>query len=105
MRRRAFMASGAALAARPAAAASSGPERVSFIGDGLGLTPLEYSRLLARIVEERNIQPDSYALGGVIEQLEQRFAAILGKEQAVFLPTGTLANHLAVRLLAGGRRP
>ena len=41
---------------------------------------------------------------GVIEKLESRFAAILGKEQAVFLPTGTLANHLAVRLLAGPKR-
>ena len=31
-------------------------------------------------------------------------AKLLGKEMAVYLPTGTLANHLAVRLLAGGRR-
>ena len=32
-------------------------------------------------------------------------AALLGKEAAIFLPTGTLANHLAVRLLAQrGRR-
>ena len=31
-------------------------------------------------------------------------AALLGKEAAVWLPTGTLANHLAVRLLAGNRR-
>ncbi|HTM49618.1 MAG TPA: beta-eliminating lyase-related protein [Bryobacteraceae bacterium] len=106
MRRRAFLASGSALAVRPPVPAASGDPsaRVTFAGDGLGLTPLEYSRLLTRVVEERNIQPDSYALGGVIEQLEERFASILGKEQAVFLPTGTLANHLAVRLLAGGRR-
>jgi threonine aldolase len=105
MQRRAFLASGAALAARPAPGATTPPgERVSFSGDGVTLSPLEYSRLLARVVEERNIQPDSYALGGVIEQIEERFAAILGKEQAVFLPTGTLANHLAVRLLAGPKR-
>src|SRR6516164_8109070 len=32
-------------------------------------------------------------------------AVMLGKETAVFLPSGTLANHLAVRLLARrGRR-
>src|SRR2546426_988572 len=105
MKRRSFLASGAALAARPAPAApSEHPDRVQFLSDGLSLTPLEYSRLLARLVEENNIQPDSYALGGVIEKLEQRFATILGKEQAVFLPTGTLANHLAVRLLAGQKR-
>ena len=34
-----------------------------------------------------------------------RMAAVLGKEAAVWLPTGTLANHLAVRLLAGNRAP
>ena len=105
MKRRSFLASGAALAARPAPAApSEHPDRVQFLSDGLSLTPLEYSRLLARLVEENDIQPDSYALGGVIEKLEQRFVTILGKEQAVFLPTGTLANHLAVRILAGQKR-
>src|SRR5882672_8979019 len=105
MQRRAFLASGAALAARPAAAATTPREdRVSFVGDGVSLNPIEYSRLLARVVEEKNIQPDSYALGGAIGQIEERVAAILGKEQAVFLPTGTLANHLAVRLLAGQKR-
>jgi threonine aldolase len=31
-------------------------------------------------------------------------AAVLGKEAAVWLPTGTMANHLAVRMLAGERR-
>jgi threonine aldolase len=31
-------------------------------------------------------------------------AALLGKEMAVWLPTGTLANHLAVRLLAKDKR-
>jgi threonine aldolase len=31
-------------------------------------------------------------------------AQILGKESAVWCPTGTLANHLGVRLLAGGKR-
>jgi threonine aldolase len=34
--------------------------------------------------------------------LEAAFARVLGKEQAMFMPTGTLANHLAVRALAGG---
>lgn len=30
-------------------------------------------------------------------------AELLGKEAAVFMPTGTLANHLAVRMLCGNR--
>jgi len=36
-----------------------------------------------------------------VEELEIRMAKILGKERAVFMPTGTMANHLAVRKLAG----
>jgi threonine aldolase len=30
-------------------------------------------------------------------------AALLGKERALFMPTGTLANNLAIRALTGGR--
>jgi threonine aldolase len=71
-------------------------------GDGLGLSPAQYSRLLARLAEERGIAADSYSLGGVVEQLETEFARVLGKERAIFLPTGTLANHMAVRALAEG---
>ncbi len=37
-------------------------------------------------------------------ELEAAFATLLGKETAVFLPTGTLANHLAVRALAQDSR-
>ena len=75
--------------------------RVRMTGDGLGLTPAEQARLLTRMAEEGRIERDSYSNGGVVEVLEERFARILGKERAVFMPTGTLANHLAVRTLAG----
>jgi len=71
-------------------------------GDGLGLTPAQYSRLLTRLLDEKSMTPDSYTLGGVVEELETEFARILGKERAIFMPTGTLANHMAVRALAGG---
>jgi threonine aldolase len=78
---------------------------VQFRSDGLGLSPAEYARLLAEIADRRGIAVDDYSRGGVVAELEQRMAALLGKETAVFLPTGTLANHLAVRLLAQtGRR-
>jgi threonine aldolase len=46
--------------------------------------------------------PDSYSLGGIVEELEGEFAKLVGKERAIFMPTGTLANHMAVRALAGG---
>jgi threonine aldolase len=71
-------------------------------GDGLGLTPPQYSRLLTRLLDEKAMTPDSYSLGGIVEELETEFARLLGKQRAIFMPTGTLANHMAVRALAGG---
>ena len=77
-------------------------DRVRMSGDGLGLTPVELARVWTELAEDGQIQPDSYSNGGSVEILEQQFARILGKERAVFMPTGTLANQLAVRALAGG---
>jgi threonine aldolase len=78
---------------------------VQFRSDGLGLSPAAYARLLAEIAESRGIAEDDYSRDGVVAALETRMAALLGKEAAVFMPSGTLANHLALRLLArDGRR-
>ena len=78
---------------------------VQFRSDGLGLSPAAYARLLAEIAESRGIVEDDYSRDGVDAELEGRMAALLGKEAAVFMPSGTLANHLALRLLArNGRR-
>ena len=71
-------------------------------GDGVGLTPTQYAALLVRLLDEKAMIPDSYSLGGIVEELETRCARLLGKERAIFMPTGTLANHMAVRALAGG---
>jgi threonine aldolase len=76
--------------------------KVFLTGDGLNLTPAQYTRLLTRLVDERGIAPDNYVLGGLVDELELQFARVLGKERAVFMPTGTLANQLALRVLAGG---
>jgi len=75
---------------------------VRLSGDGIGLTPPQYAGLLTRLLDEHGMVPDSYSLGGVVEQLEEACARVLGKERAIFMPTGTLANHMAVRALAGG---
>ncbi len=75
--------------------------RVRMTGDGLGLSVVEQARLLAELAKDGGVARDSYSNGGVVEELERAFATALGKERAVFLPTGTLANHLAVRTLAG----
>src|SRR5262249_34746466 len=73
---------------------------VHFRSDGVALPPADYSRLLGRLAEERGIAADEFSRGGVVGELEERMAGLLGKEMAVFLPSGTLANHLALRLLA-----
>jgi len=76
---------------------------VKLYGDGLSLSPAEYLHVLQSIMEDRGIEADYYSLGGVVEELEVKMAAALGKERAIYFPTGTLANQIAVRNLAGDR--
>jgi len=85
---------GLAGAVRPSTAASLKNDRMVFFqGDGLNLSPQEYAGILTEITAGGKVEPDYYSNGGVVEELEGRMAEILGKEKAVFLPTGTLANH------------
>jgi threonine aldolase len=90
-------------AAGQSAARDAADGVVRLTGDGLGLTAAQYARVLAGLAE-RGIAEDDYILGGVVEELEARMAKLLGKERAVFMPTGTLANNLAIRTLAGRSR-
>lgn len=84
---------------------ASNDQLVQLRSDGIGLSPADYARLLGEIAATRGIAVDDYSQGGVVAELEARMAALLGKEAAIFLPSGTLANHLALRLLArNGRR-
>ena len=77
---------------------------VYFYGDGEPQTPRRLLERLATCDRTLGLEPDNYSLGGTIARLEQQFAATIGKEAAIFLPTGTLANHLAIRTLCG-RKP
>lgn len=79
-------------------------QTVNFIFDGSSLNPVEYSELLLKLADEGKIKPDNYSNGGIVEELENKFAQWLGKEAAVFMPTGTLANHIAVRTLSKNKR-
>ena len=74
---------------------------VIFRGDGEPKTPSMMLQQLAEFDREFTLEADSYSLGGNVEQLEKKCAEMLGKEAAVFMPTGTLANHLAIRKLCG----
>lgn len=52
------------------------------------------------------IEPDRYGVGGVVAELEQEVAELLGKPAAVFMVSGTMAQQIALRLHAerNGRR-
>lgn len=71
---------------------------VNFIGDGLMLTPEAY---ISRLSEIKKINRDFYGEGGVVEELEKKFASITGKQKAIFMPSGTMANELALHVLSG----
>ena len=108
-----LIALGADAAARalPAAApapAAAGPADedsvVVFGGDDIPRSPASHAARLARLLENHAQVGDGYLNNGAVAQLEARFSALLGKEDTVFMPTGTLANHIALRLLCGEAR-
>lgn len=72
---------------------------VNFIYDGLAFSPQEYLEKLNEIAKKKPIQPDFYGDGGATKLIEEKFAKITGKEKAIYLPTGTMANQLAIKLL------
>jgi threonine aldolase len=99
-----FGAAAAALDAPQARAQTTTSNRVVLFGDGLSLSPVEYAALIAKIAAQDQFRRDTYLADSAVQELEKRMAALLNKERAIFLPTGTLANHLACRLLAGEHR-
>lgn len=72
---------------------------VNFIYDGLAFSPQEYLEKLNEINKRKPIEPDFYGDGGATKLIEEEFAKITGKEKAIYLPTGTMANQLAIKLL------
>ena len=75
-----------------------------FFGDGTPIDNKSYLERLYTLAENAPIKEDNYSLGGSVAELEAFMSTLLGKEEAVFMPTGTLANHLAIRKLAGPRK-
>ncbi len=60
-----------------------------------------YIEELKKINTAKAIEPDRYGAGGVVEALEKKFEKITGKEKAVYMPSGTMANQLAIHVLSG----
>lgn len=74
---------------------------INFISDGLFFSPEAYLEKLQEIHKTQEIQPDFYGNGGATRQLEETFAKATGKEKAIFMPSGTMANQLAIKILNG----
>jgi threonine aldolase len=77
--------------------ATTGGPVIKFMGDGEMFEPVDYVNLL----QQATIVRDSYGAGGSVEALEKKFAEITGKEKAVYMPSGTMANQLAIAVLSG----
>jgi threonine aldolase len=64
-----------------------------------GHTPRTPAQVLAEIaVEAGDDEADTYGQGDLIDRFEREIADLLGKEAAVFLPSGTMAQQIALRI-------
>ncbi|RYG42647.1 MAG: aminotransferase class I/II-fold pyridoxal phosphate-dependent enzyme [Chitinophagaceae bacterium] len=84
----------------PTATPPDGPA-VRFYGDGEMFTPSDYIGHLQKIMAQKEIARDFYGQGGAVAELEKKFQEITGKEKAVFMPSGTMSNQLALAVLSG----
>ncbi|MFD2915732.1 threonine aldolase family protein [Psychroserpens luteus] len=71
---------------------------LNFTSDGLQLSPVSYAKLLVYLTQKQQFKADVYGLGTIVHNFEQKVAQVLGKEKAIYMPTGTMANHIAMRL-------
>ena len=49
-------------------------------------------------------EPDRYGEGSLINDFERDIASLLGKEAAVFMPSGTMAQQIALRIWSDAKR-
>jgi len=87
--------------AKPERQPSKDSEAVYFINDGIFYRPTDFIDKLQEINTANPIERDSYGEGATLEKLLKKFIEITGKESAVYVPTGTLANQLAISVLCG----
>jgi len=55
---------------------------------------------MRRAMAEAEVGDDVYGEDPTVNRLEQRAAAILGKEAALFVPTGTMGNTIGIKVLS-----
>src|SRR5438093_10089154 len=54
---------------------------------------------MRRAMAEAPVGDDQYGEDPSVNRLQQRIAELLGKEAALFVPSGTMANQIALKLL------
>jgi threonine aldolase len=54
---------------------------------------------MRRAIAEAHVGDDQYGEDPSVNRLQERIADLLGKEAAVFVPSGTMANQIALRIL------
>ena len=59
------------------------------------------SQAMRDAIASAPVGDDVYGDDPTVNSLEERIAALFGKEAALFSPTGSLANQLAIRSLVG----
>lgn len=68
-----------------------------------GRRPADELAELSAGMQPHGLQRDWYGVGGVVEELEAEVAGLLGKPAAVFMPSGTMAQQIALRVHADDR--
>jgi threonine aldolase len=76
---------------------------LNLAGDAPDIDPPDFALRLTKAIEENPPALDDYSRGGAVAAFEERMAVALGKERAMLIATGTLANLLALRAHAVGR--
>jgi len=73
---------------------------VKFFGDGEMYDGLSYLEQLQIASKKQELKVDRYGSGGAVEELEKKFQVITGKERAIYMPSGTMANQFAIAVLS-----
>lgn len=63
--------------------------------------PGEEFALIAEYCRENNFAADIYGTGELIDSFERKIADLLGFEAACFMPSGTMAQQIALKIYAG----
>jgi threonine aldolase len=85
----------------PTGTVAKDADAVYFINDGIFYKPADFLVQLQAIQASHPIERDAYAADGTMEKLLRKFCVITGKEAAVYMSSGTLANQLAIHVLGG----